>query len=85
MSKIEKIAITVQIPALGGSYEFIVPDNMSVRNAQQLILKSLHYEFGIQDKLVDVMLFDQEDGRALCLDCSFAQLDISDGAKLMLL
>ena len=32
----EKIAITVEIPALNGTYDFVVPSNMSIRNAQNL-------------------------------------------------
>ena len=31
------------------------------------------------------MLFDTEDNLALRLECSFAQLGISDGAKLLLI
>ena len=80
----EKISITVKIPAMGNTYDFVVPNNMSVRNAQNLMVRILNSEYGISDKGTDVMLFDMEDKTALRLECSFAQLGISDGAKLLM-
>lgn len=81
----EKISITVEIPALSGTYDFIVPCNMSIRNAQNLMIRILNSEYGISDQSGDVMLFDKEDNKALRMECSFAQLGISDGAKLLLI
>lgn len=81
----EKISITVKIPALDNTYEFIVPNNMSIRNVQNLMIRILNSEYGISDKSTDVMLFDMDDNTALRLECSFAQLGISDGAKLLLI
>jgi len=81
----EKISITVKIPALGNTYDFIVPNNMSVRNAQNLMIRILNSEYGISDVNTDVMLFDLSDNAALRLECSFAQLGISDGAKLLMI
>lgn len=80
----EKISITVKIPALGSTYDFIVPSNMSIRNAQNLMIRILNSEYGISDVNTDVMLFDLNDSAALRLECSFAQLGISDGAKLLM-
>lgn len=81
----EKISITVKIPALDNTYDFIVPNNMSVRNAQNLIIRILNSEYGVSSKNSDAMLFDMSDRTALRLECSFAQLGISDGAKLILI
>lgn len=81
----EKISITVKIPALGSTYDFIVPNNMSIRNAQNLMIRILNSEYGISDKTTDAMLVDTNDQQALRLECSFAQLGISDGAKLLLI
>ena len=81
----EKISITVKIPALDGTYDFVVPNNMSIRNAQNLMIRILNSEYGISDKSTDAMLFDMGDNTALRLECSFAQLGISDGAKLLLI
>ena len=81
----EKIAITVEIPALNGTYDFVVPSNMSIRNAQNLMIRILNSEYGISDQSTDAILFDKEDSTALRLECSFAQLGISDGARLLLM
>lgn len=81
----EKISITVKIPALDGTYDFIVPNNMSVRNVQNLMIRILSSEYGIADKGDDVTLFDMSDNTALRLECSFAQLGLSDGARLLLI
>ena len=80
----EKISVTVRIPALGSTYDFIVPSNMSIRNAQNLMIRILNSEYGISNVNTDVMLFDLNDNAALRLECSFAQLGISDGAKLLM-
>ena len=45
----EKISITVKIPALDSTYDFIVPNNMSVKNAQNLMIRILNSEYGISD------------------------------------
>lgn len=80
-----KISVTVMIPALNHTYEFMVPNNMSVRDVQQLMIRILSSEYGISDRNTDVMLFDMEDGNVLRLECSFAQLGISDGARLLMI
>lgn len=81
----EKISIVVEIPALSGSYDFIVPCNISIRNAQNLVIRILNSEYGISDQSTDATLFDREDNKVLRQECSFAQLGISDGAKLLLI
>lgn len=81
----EKISVTVRIPALGGTYDFIVPGSMAVRDVQQLMIKILVSEYGVSDNISDLMLFGMEDGKALRPECSFAQLGVSDGAKLLLI
>lgn len=81
----EKISISIHIPAIGNTYDFMVPDNMSVQDVQSLIIRILNSEYGISKNSTDVMLFDTKDNLALRLECSFAQLGISDGAKLLLI
>lgn len=81
----EKISITVKVPALDNTYDFIVPNNMCVQDAQNLIIQILSSEYGISRKSNDVMLFDMADGTMLRLECSFEQLGISDSAKLLLI
>ena len=81
----EKISITVRVPALDSTYDFIVPSNMAVRDAQQLMMKILNSEYGISDSTSDLMLFDRDDATVLRMECSFSQLGIGDGAKLVLM
>lgn len=81
----EKISIEVRIPALGRSCNFIMPNNMSVQDAQKLMIKILSSEYGISHKNEDVMLFDMEDHVVLRPECSFTQLGISDGARLLMI
>lgn len=81
----EKVAVTVRIPALDNTFEFVVPNNMSVRNTLKLMLRILRSEYGISASANGIMLFDMRDQNALPPDCSFAQLDICDGAKLLMI
>lgn len=81
----EKISVTVKIPALGNTYDFIVPSHMPVRNAQDLMIRILNSEYGISDTNTDAMLYDMNDHTALHLEYSFARLGISDGAKLLMI
>lgn len=81
----EKISVTVRIPALENSYDFLVPGNMSVKNVQQLMVRILSSEYGVLENSSDAMLFDTEDGKALRLECSLTQLGILDGSELILM
>ncbi len=83
MRQVEKVSVSIQIPALGGTYEFIIPNNMSIRHVQQLIIRILASEYGILGNFEDLVLFDKSDALALNLDCSFMQLGIYDGAVLV--
>lgn len=81
----ERITITVKVPALNNTYDFIVPSNMTVQNAQNLILQILSSEYGISTDNTDVMLFDISDNTALSIEHTFEQLGISDGDQLLLI
>lgn len=81
----EKLSVTVNIPALSGIYDFIVPSNMSVRDIIYLMLRILGSEYGVSENISDVSLFDAIDGSMLRLECSFSQLNISDGSRLVLM
>ncbi len=81
----EKISITVRVPALDAEFDFSVPIKMSVRNAELLMVNILSSEYGVSDKISGAMLFDVSDAKALRMECSLEQLDVSDGAKLILI
>lgn len=81
----EKIALSVKIPALGGTYDFIVPANMAVKDVQSLMVRILNSEYGVSDSVSDLVLFDAEDAKALRTECSLSQLGVADGAQLILI
>ena len=81
----EKISISVRIPALDNTYEFIVPRNMSIKDAQNLMIKILNSEYGISNANTDVILVNLSDNLTLRLECNFVQLGICDGAKLLMI
>ena len=81
----EKISITVKIATLGRSFDFFVPNNMSIRDSIDLIIKILNSEYGLLNQNGNVMLFDKNEKESLPMECSFSQLGISDGTELLLI
>lgn len=81
----EKIAVTVKVPALDNVYEFLVPNSMPVKSVLSLMVRILSSEYGISDNSEGLMLFDMSDQAALPLECTFEQLGICDGAKLLMI
>lgn len=81
----EKISVTVKVSALGNTYDFVVPGNMSVSDARNLMIRILSLEYGISEQCNDLALFDMTDGKVLRSECSLEQQGISDGAKLLLI
>lgn len=81
----KKIPVTIKIPAVHGDFEFLIPDSMSVADAQNLIVRILNSEYGISYNSSDLLLFDKSDGKSLRTECSLSQLGIEDGAKLVLI
>ena len=81
----EKISVSVVVPAIGSTCDFMVPDDMAVRDAAELIMRILRSEYGISGGDSEIMLFDTADGLMLNPECSFHQQEIADGAKLVLM
>ncbi len=81
----DQVSVTVRIPALGITSDFIIPNNMSVENVKTLMLRILSSEYGISEDPNQLQLFDTQDGGMLRKECSFRQMEIQDGAKLILL
>ncbi len=80
----EKVSVTVRIPALDGNYDFLIPDNMAVEDVLGLMARILESEYGVSRNTTGLMLLDMADGQALRLECSFKQLGVSDGTKLLM-
>lgn len=81
----DNISITVRVPAVNGTFDFLVPKNMDVSDVQKLVTRILISEYGIQDNTWKLMLVDRKDGKVLRTECSFLQLGVLDGATLMLI
>ena len=81
----ERITVSVRIPALGGSYEFLTPDSMAVKNVKKLMIRILSSEFNVHPSGDYAVLIDLRDHRQLLEELSFRQQGIEDGAELLLL
>lgn len=81
----DKISVSVRIPALCNTYDFIVPANMATRDIQMLIVRMLSEEYGVSGNFAEAILLDTADTMVLRPECNFSQLGIADGAKLMLM
>lgn len=84
MILLSKLSVIVRIPALNREYEFSVPENMSVYDAQKLTVRIMNSEYGYSNSTSNLTMVDTTDGKALRAECSFKQLGIKDGTKLML-
>ena len=80
-----KIPVTVTIPAISQNHDFLIPAAMAVRDVIQLMVNILVSEHGVSNGLSDITLLDESDGKALRTDCSFQQLGVTAGAKLILI
>jgi len=81
----DKISVTIRVPALDNKYDFMIPDNMDVNDVKSLVARILESEYGVNGKINDLMLFDLSDGKVLREDCNFKQLEIYDGTELLLM
>ena len=81
----EKISVSIRIPALDITQDFIVPSTMKMMDVRQLVVDILFSEYGVKSLVSNVIFIDKSDAKALSMDASLAQMGIGDGAKLMLL
>ncbi len=84
-SGMEKVSVSINIPAIGRKHDFTIPIDMLVKDIVFLIVSILNKEYGIMSDIDDLILIDTFDGMELPLECSFSQIGISDGAELILL
>lgn len=80
-----KISLTIKIPAVQKSAEFLVPSGMTVKKAKELILKILDEEFGTKTNPDKILLIDLTDGLAFRNDETLEKQGLLDGACLMLM
>ena len=84
---VEKISLNVEIVPLNLEHNFLVPMDMNVESAATLIVKTILDEYpGVRGAGANVSLLIQaSSGKALDNRCSFRQLGIVQGERLILM
>jgi len=82
----KKLSINVIVPAVGDEMEFQIPEVMRVDTALRLISRIIVDTYpGINVAPAQLTLVRLSDLHALRHDCSFAQMDILDGTRMLLM
>lgn len=81
---VEKISFRIRVIALNVEHNYLIPQQMNVTEAAELIKKTLMEEYpGIkQTDGVKGLLIQQSTGLVLDPNCSFQQLGIHQGERL---
>lgn len=84
---VEKLSINVEIVTLNVEHNFLIPANMSVETATSLIVKAVEEEYpGVKHSVTHPNLLVQAStGKLLNTKCSFKQLGIVQGEKIILM
>ena len=84
---VEKLSLNVEIVPLNVEHNFLIPFEMSVENATALILKTITDEYpGVRHSAIgSALLIQASSGKALNSKCSFKQLGIIQGEKIILM
>lgn len=81
---VEKISVHVRVIALNVEHNYLIPQQMSVTEAAELISKTLLEEYPGIRQAGDIkgMLIQQSTGLMLDPGCNFRQLGIHQGERL---
>ena len=84
---VEKVSINVKVVSLHTEHNFLIPWEMGVKDATQLIVQTLQEEYpSVKHSATDVHLLMQlSSGKILDAGCSFKQLGIIQGESLLLI
>ena len=84
---VEKISLNVEIVSLNVEHNFLIPSEMSVEAATALIVKTILDEYpGVKHSATQLsMLVQATTGKVLNAKCSFKQLGIVHGEKIILM
>jgi hypothetical protein len=82
---VEKISVSVKIAALNVEHNFLIPCDMTVSDATALVVKSVAEEYrGAAIKSThEYVLMRSSDGKLLDRSCTFKQLDVVQGERLI--
>ncbi|MGM9583453.1 MAG: hypothetical protein ACI3WU_07030 [Phascolarctobacterium sp.] len=81
----DKLTVSIRIPALDVTHDFMVPSTMKIVDVRQLVVDILSSEYGVKKSDTDITFVDHKDGRHLSMDVNLDQLGIGDGASLIML
>ncbi len=83
---VETLSLNISIPSINVEHNFIVPVDMSVEVAINLMLQTLSEEYpGIHKNSLNLnILIRKKSGKVLTSNCSFKQLCIFQGDNLVL-
>ena len=84
---VEKLSLNVQIVPLNLEHNFLVPLDMSIENARMLISKTVLDEYpGVKyASTATNLLIQASSGKVMNAKCSFRQLGIIQGEKIILM
>ena len=82
-----KVSINIKIPGLNLIHNFLIPLDMSVASATELVIQMLCDEYpGVQNsRMKPHFLMQESSGKMLNSTCSCAQLKLADGEILVLI
>ena len=84
---VEKISINIKVISLNVEHNFLIPCEMSVADATELIVQTLREEYhGVKKNPTNGhVLLQASSGKMLNQTCSFRQLEIVQGERLILI
>lgn len=84
---VDKISINIKVVGLNVDHNFLIPREMSVHDAVDLIVKALCEEYPeVNNNMLDGhSLMQISSGRMLNQSCSFKQLGIVQGERMILI
>ena len=81
----EKVTVKINIASLDVSCDFVIPDNLAVRDIISLASRIISFQYGNTEDSSAIMLYDLESGRVLHGDLNLKQQGVSDSTKLVLM
>lgn len=84
---VEKISLNIKVVGLHVERNFLIPRDMCVRDAVELIVKALREEYpGVTNSgMSNRALLQASSGKVLNQACSFKQLGITQGERMILI
>lgn len=83
---VPKISLNVEVPSIGQTLNFIVPETMKISNVIELMTSIIRNEFkGLNQGKDQLLLIQVDEQMTLNGSCSCAELGIHNGTNLMLI